>query len=151
MRAVSLYGQSVTDASFVQLATLLTGNGGAWSYGVTPHIQTTYKVIWTTEVSPQVTIGVNPSVTFRTHNGGIVGQASAPGNPLRDAEGFDWSAMCTGPGTRRRIDRSTGALRSPFIRTSPPGAGSCACSLPPTRQEPDTFRVRSAIHLFRVR
>jgi hypothetical protein len=62
---VAVYGQEATSLSYVELATVLTGSGGSWSYLAQPRISTNYKVIWHNESSPVVSIGVSPAVTLR--------------------------------------------------------------------------------------
>jgi hypothetical protein len=67
---VTLYAASVGVATFVELASLLTGPGGTWTYVAAPSIQTTYMARWKSETSPQLTVGVRPSVLLRGRPGG---------------------------------------------------------------------------------
>jgi len=64
-QVVAIYGEAATEPSFVELATVLTGIGGSWAYGVRPGIGTNYKAIWHSEISPTISVGVSPSVTLR--------------------------------------------------------------------------------------
>jgi plastocyanin len=63
-QTVSVFAQPYAQPAPAQLATVTTGAGGAWSYAVTPTIQTTYQVRFRTSTSQPVTIGVKPKVTF---------------------------------------------------------------------------------------
>jgi len=67
---VSVYAQALTEGSFVGISSVLTGNGGAWVYAAQPNIETSYKVLWDGEVSPSLSIGVEPSVSLRAAPGG---------------------------------------------------------------------------------
>lgn len=62
---VAVFAKSISASSFVQIATILTGTGGAWSYRVAPSIQTTYEVVFGRDVSPPATVLVQPALRFR--------------------------------------------------------------------------------------
>ena len=57
---VTIYGDATPSASFVELATVLTGSGGTWAYELKPMIATSYKAIWKSEASPTVSVQVRP-------------------------------------------------------------------------------------------
>ena len=62
---VAVFAEATPSASFVSVGTVLTGTGGVWSLGSSPVIETSYKVLWDGEVSPVVSVGVEPSVSLR--------------------------------------------------------------------------------------
>jgi hypothetical protein len=62
---VTLYAQDYGTTSSRVIATLLTGDGGVWSYSVKPTIQTGYVASWNGAASAGVVVGVRPAVTFR--------------------------------------------------------------------------------------
>jgi hypothetical protein len=62
---VTVWAQRLGDASFQSVATVLTGDGGAWSYLARPGIQTTYKAGWSGGFSATTVVGVRPAVSFR--------------------------------------------------------------------------------------
>jgi len=62
---VAVYAQRYGETSFVQVATVLTNAGGAWSYLARPRIQTAYRAGWNRGLSAVTTIGVRPTVSFR--------------------------------------------------------------------------------------
>jgi hypothetical protein len=64
--SVAVYAQRYGQASFVSVATVLTGTGGAWSYTARPAIRTDYEAIWKNATSAHATVGVHPAVTIRT-------------------------------------------------------------------------------------
>ena len=51
-------------SSAQQIATLMTGAGGAFSYATSPTILTSYSVRWKTATSQTVTVQVRPKVTL---------------------------------------------------------------------------------------
>jgi hypothetical protein len=63
--SVVVYAQRYGETSFVQVATVLTNAGGAWSYLARPRIQTAYRAGWNRGLSAATTIGVRPTVSFR--------------------------------------------------------------------------------------
>jgi plastocyanin len=62
---VQVYAQAFGQASFTLVATVLTGNGGAWTYATKPEVQTFYKARWGNRESVVATIGVAPSISLR--------------------------------------------------------------------------------------
>lgn len=64
-QVVAIYAQAANSPSYVQLATVLSDSSGAWAFGVTPEVGTTYKALWKGEASPTVSIAVSPSVILR--------------------------------------------------------------------------------------
>ena len=68
-QTVTLLAQPYAQAAPVQLASVTTTAGGAWSFTVTPTIQTTYQAHFRTSNSQPVTVGVRPKVTFSYAHG----------------------------------------------------------------------------------
>jgi plastocyanin len=62
---VELYAQPFGQASFALVATVLTGNGGAWSFATKPDALTFYKARWGNRESVVAAIGVAPSISLR--------------------------------------------------------------------------------------
>ncbi len=62
---VTLLGQAFGQASFAQVATVLTGAGGAWTYLASPTISTTYQASANGGTSATSTVGVQPAVSLR--------------------------------------------------------------------------------------
>jgi plastocyanin len=62
---VVVYSKRYGDVSYVQLATVLTADGGMWSYTVTPDLLTTYQVQWKNLKSAEIQIAVEPKVTLK--------------------------------------------------------------------------------------
>jgi plastocyanin len=62
---VTLYQQPYPQTSFEQVATVLTGAGGAWSYVLrtAPQILTQYEAKWTGRTSVVVGVQVRPRIT----------------------------------------------------------------------------------------
>ena len=75
---VTVLAQRLGDSALASVATVLTGDGGKWSYPAQPTIRTSYVVNANGVTSPAVTVGVRPSVSLRlitrgrfaTHVGG---------------------------------------------------------------------------------
>jgi hypothetical protein len=75
---VTVLAQRFGDSSLASVATVLTGDGGKWSYPAQPTIRTSYVVNANGVTSPTVTVGVRPSLSLRvvtrarvaTHVGG---------------------------------------------------------------------------------
>lgn len=61
---VIVKGQAVGKTVFSDLATVTTGDKGAWSYVATPTIETTYQATWMTSASQTLTIKVRPKVAL---------------------------------------------------------------------------------------
>ena len=67
------------QTSLIQLAVVLTGTGGAFSFTTAPAILTSYEARWRTAVSAQVAVQVKPKVTFLPRGRRFYTQVSAPG------------------------------------------------------------------------
>ena len=75
---VTVLAQRFGDSALGSVATVLTGDGGKWTYPAQPTIRTSYVVNANGVTSPTVTVGVRPSVSLRvttrarvaTHVGG---------------------------------------------------------------------------------
>jgi len=63
--SVTLLGQPYPQASFAEMATVVTGAGGAWAFTTTPSILTSYQARYRSFFSQRVTVGVSPKVTLR--------------------------------------------------------------------------------------
>jgi hypothetical protein len=66
---VTIMAQRFGEPAAAAVASVLTGNGGTWSYLARPTIQTTYQATWSGASSPPVTIGVRPGVMLRVTTG----------------------------------------------------------------------------------
>jgi plastocyanin len=66
---VTVLGQPYPQASFVEVATVVTGSGGAWSFTTAPSILTAYQARYRGFFSQRVTVGVRPRVTLRYAHG----------------------------------------------------------------------------------
>jgi hypothetical protein len=76
--AVTIYGDATPGPSFVELATVLTGNGGSWAYQATPMIATSYKAIWREIATPTVSVTVRPRLFVeRRANGAFLARVRA--------------------------------------------------------------------------
>ncbi len=69
---VIVYAQAYGRGSPVSVATILTAAGGVWSYIARPRIQTTYQAGWQGGLSPQVVVGVHPSISLAHTPAGLV-------------------------------------------------------------------------------
>jgi hypothetical protein len=75
---VIVLAQRFGDSALASVATVLTGDGGKWTYPAQPTIRTSYVANANGVTSPAVTVGVRPSVSLRvitrgrfaTHIGG---------------------------------------------------------------------------------
>jgi len=75
---VTVLAQRFGDSALSSVATVLTGDGGKWTYPAQPAIRTSYVVNANGVSSPAVTVGVRPSLSLRvttrarvaTHVGG---------------------------------------------------------------------------------
>lgn len=77
--SVTLYHQPHGQPSLIQLAVVLTGAGGGFSYATTPSILTSYEARWKSAVSAQVLVQVKPKVTFLPQGRRFVARVFAPG------------------------------------------------------------------------
>jgi plastocyanin len=76
---VTLYHAPHGQTSLIQLAVVLTGAGGTFSYTTLPSILTSYEARWRTAISAQVAVQVKPRVTFLPRGRRFYAQVSAPG------------------------------------------------------------------------
>jgi plastocyanin len=76
---VTLYHAPYGQTSLIQLAVVLTGSGGTFSYATVPSIFTSYEARWKSAMSAQVTVQVKPKVTFLPRGRRFYTQVSAPG------------------------------------------------------------------------
>lgn len=79
-------GESVTlfhlphgQASPIQLAVVLTGTGGTFSFNTAPSILTAYEARWGSATSARVAVQVKPKVTFLPRGRRFYAQVTAPG------------------------------------------------------------------------
>jgi phosphodiesterase/alkaline phosphatase D-like protein len=63
--SVTLLAQRFGDSAYGAAATVLTGNGGSWTYLAKLTIQTSFEATWSGATSAPVTIGVRPGVSLR--------------------------------------------------------------------------------------
>ncbi len=61
---VTIFEQPYGQGSFAQVATVLTGSGGGFSYQVQPGILTAYMAKWGSAQSAQISVQVKPKLTF---------------------------------------------------------------------------------------
>lgn len=62
---ITVYGKPYGQLSYVQLATVLTADGGAWSYSVKPELLTTYQAQWKNLKSAEIQTAVAPKLTIK--------------------------------------------------------------------------------------
>jgi plastocyanin len=62
---VQVYAQPFGHASYMLVATVLTGPGGVWSWATKPGALTFYKARWGNRESVVATIGVAPSISLK--------------------------------------------------------------------------------------
>jgi plastocyanin len=77
--SVTLFHAPYGQTSLIQLAVVLTGAGGTYSYATTPSILTSYEARWRSAISAQVAVQVKPRVTFLPRGRRFYTQVSAPG------------------------------------------------------------------------
>jgi plastocyanin len=65
---VKIFEQPYSQTSFVELATVTTTTGGAWTYAATPTILTAYQARFRGSNSQRVSVAVRPKVTLRYVN-----------------------------------------------------------------------------------
>ena len=76
---VTLYHAPHGQTSLIQLAVVLTGTGGTFTFGTAPSILTSYEARWGSAMSAQVAVQVKPKVTFLPRGRRFYTQVSAPG------------------------------------------------------------------------
>ncbi|MFL5925497.1 MAG: cupredoxin domain-containing protein [Gaiellaceae bacterium] len=69
---VTIYYQPYPQPNLIQLATVLTGTGGAFSYIVTPQIATNYQATWKGAYATPTSVQVQPRLTIGRNNGWIL-------------------------------------------------------------------------------
>lgn len=62
---VVVYGKRYGEVSYVQLATVLTADGGLWSYTAAPDLLTTYQAQWKNLKSAEIQVAVEPKLTLK--------------------------------------------------------------------------------------
>jgi plastocyanin len=62
---VVIYGKPYGEVSYLQLATVLTADGGLWSYTVKPELLTTYQAQWKNLKSAEIQTAVEPKLTLK--------------------------------------------------------------------------------------
>ena len=70
--SVSIYYRPYPQPNLIQRATILTSDGGNYSFIVAPGILTTYEALWKGAFSAPVTVQVQPSLSLGRNNGWIV-------------------------------------------------------------------------------
>ena len=61
---VTIFHAPHGQTSLIQLAVVLTGTGGTFSFNTAPSILTSYEARWGSAMSAQVAVQVKPKVTF---------------------------------------------------------------------------------------
>jgi plastocyanin len=74
---VIVYGKPYGELSYVQLATVLTADGGLWSYTTTPTLLTSYQVQWNNLKSAEVQAAVQPKLTLKRIGAWFVARVDA--------------------------------------------------------------------------
>ena len=125
---VTLFAQRADQTSFVSLTTVLTENGGSWSFTVKPSIGTTYKAICDGGISPTRHIAVRPAISLRLLSRQrfatrVAGARSFAGRTvqLQRRLGGRWLTIA-----RTRLNSSSAAVFTPKL---PPGASTLRIAL----------------------
>jgi hypothetical protein len=66
---VAVLGRRYDETAFRILATVITGNGGAWGFVTSPGIGSTYAARWNDATSAAIAVGVRPRIAFRVLTG----------------------------------------------------------------------------------
>lgn len=61
---VTIEGEKFNQTSLSSIATIVTGNGGAWSYSVDPSVRTTYEAFSDAGSSSPIIVSVRPAVSI---------------------------------------------------------------------------------------
>jgi len=118
---------------FAQVATALSGEGGAYSFDVSPSVDTSYRVRSGRRSSSVLFLGVVPLLSL-----GALPSSAEAGKPVR-IEGQLTGAPA---GTRVRLEREEAPERSVTLATTTTGAGgSFSFSLSFLQAGDDTLRV----------
>jgi plastocyanin len=78
-QSVTIYHLPYGQTSLIQLAVVLTGAGGGFSYTAAPTILTAYEARWSTASSARVSVQVKPRITFRPMGRRFVTRVVVPG------------------------------------------------------------------------
>jgi plastocyanin len=62
---ITIYGKPYGTVSYVQLAVVLSADGGLWSYAVKPELLTTYQAQWKNLKSEEIQTAVQPKLTLK--------------------------------------------------------------------------------------
>jgi plastocyanin len=74
---VIVYGKPYGEVSYVQLATVLTADGGLWSYTTTPALLTSYQAQWNSLKSAEIQAAVEPKLTLKRIGAWFVARVDA--------------------------------------------------------------------------
>jgi len=74
---VIVYGKPYGEVSYVQLATVLTADGGLWSYTTTPALLTSYQAQWNNLKSAEIQTAVEPKLTLKRIGAWFVARVDA--------------------------------------------------------------------------
>ena len=75
--SVAIYYRPYPQPNLIQRATILTSDGGAFSYIVAPQVLTTYEAAWKGAFSIPATVQVRPNLSLGRNNGWIVHASAA--------------------------------------------------------------------------
>jgi plastocyanin len=70
--SVTIYYQPYPQPNLIQRATLLTGDGGTFSFLVSPQVLTTYQAAWKGAYATPTTVQVQPKLSLGRSNGWLV-------------------------------------------------------------------------------
>jgi plastocyanin len=70
--SVTIYYQPYPQANLIQRATVLTGDGGAYNFIVTPQIATSYQASWKGAFATPTSVQVQPKLTIGRNNAWIL-------------------------------------------------------------------------------
>ena len=84
---VIVYGKPYGEVSYVQLATVLTADGGLWSYSTTPALLTSYQAQWNSLKSAEIQTAVEPKLTLKRIGAWFVARVDAAPDKGRDLAG----------------------------------------------------------------
>jgi len=67
--AVTIWYRAYPQPNFIQRTTILTGEGGTYSFIASPQILTAYTASWKGAFSPPASVEVHPKITLGVNNG----------------------------------------------------------------------------------
>jgi plastocyanin len=70
--AVTIWYRPYPQPNFIQRTTVLTGDGGTYSFIASPQILTTYTASWKGAFSPPASVEVHPRISLGVNNGWVV-------------------------------------------------------------------------------